>query len=119
MFRKLQNLRHKGLSLKNYTKEFYKMNIREGHRENDEEKVVRYINGLRCEIQDDISMITIIIVEYSYQVSLKEEEKLARKQIQRNRGKIPNKGSVTYPPRQSKIFIKFSRIRIPEIPIGV
>jgi hypothetical protein len=32
--------------VKEYTEEFYKMNIREGHRENDEEKVARYINGL-------------------------------------------------------------------------
>jgi hypothetical protein len=50
MFRKLQNLRQKGLSVKEYTEEFYKLNIRAGHRENDEEKVSRYINGLRYEI---------------------------------------------------------------------
>jgi hypothetical protein len=37
--------------VKEYTEEFYKMNIRAGHRENDEEKVSRYINGLRYEIQ--------------------------------------------------------------------
>jgi hypothetical protein len=73
--------------MKEYTEDFYKLNIRAGHRENDEEKVVRYINGLRYEIQDEISMMTMRIVEYSYQVSLKEEEKLARKQIQRNRGR--------------------------------
>jgi hypothetical protein len=35
------------------------MNIRAGHRENDEEKVVRYINGLRYEIQDEINMMTM------------------------------------------------------------
>jgi hypothetical protein len=87
LFRKLQNLRQKGLWMKEYTEDFYKLNIRAGHRENDEEKVVRYINGLRYEIQDEISMITIVIVEYYYQVSLKEEEKLARKQIQRNGGR--------------------------------
>jgi hypothetical protein len=50
LFRKIQNLRHKGLSVKEYTEEFYKLNIRAGHRENDEEKVARYINGLRYEI---------------------------------------------------------------------
>jgi hypothetical protein len=87
MFRKLQNLRQKGLSVKEYTEEFYKLNIRAGHRENDEEKVARYINGLRYEIQDEISMMTMRTVEDSYQVALKAEEKLARKQSQRNKRK--------------------------------
>jgi hypothetical protein len=88
LFRRLQNLRQKGLSVKEYTEEFYKLNIRAGHRENDEEKVARYINGLRYEIQDDISMMMMRTVEYAYQVALKAEEKLARKQSQRNRGRI-------------------------------
>jgi hypothetical protein len=47
LFIRLQNLRQKGLSVKEYTEEFYKLNIREGHKKNDEEKFVRYINGLR------------------------------------------------------------------------
>ena len=50
LFRKLQNLRHKGMTVKEYTKEFYKLNIRTGQREKDEEKFVRYINGMRYEI---------------------------------------------------------------------
>jgi hypothetical protein len=50
LFRKLPNMRKKGLSMKEYTEEFYKMNIRVGHMENDEEKIARYINGLRYEI---------------------------------------------------------------------
>jgi hypothetical protein len=52
LFRKLQNLRQKGMVVKEYTKEFYKMNIRTVQREKDEEKVGRYINGLRYEIHD-------------------------------------------------------------------
>jgi len=77
-------LRHKGLSLKNYTEEFYKMNIREGHREN-EEKVSRYINGLRYEIQDDISLMKIRTLRDGYQVTLREEKNLERKDIHRNK----------------------------------
>ena len=50
LFRKRQNRRHKGMTVKEYIEEFYKMNIRIGQRERDEEKVVRYINGLRYEI---------------------------------------------------------------------
>jgi hypothetical protein len=36
--------------VKEYTEEFNKFNIREGHMENDEDKFARYINGLRYEI---------------------------------------------------------------------
>jgi hypothetical protein len=96
LFRKLQNLRQKGMTVKEYTEEFYKlnMNIRVGQRERDEEKVSRYINGPRYEIQDEINMRLVRIVEDAYQFTLKAEEKLARKQSQRSRGKIsaPNKG---------------------------
>ena len=58
------------------------MNIRTGQREKDEEKIGSYINGLRYEIQDEISMILLRIVEDAYQISLKLEEKLAEKQSQ-------------------------------------
>jgi hypothetical protein len=50
LFRKLQYLRQKGMTVKEYTKEFYWWNIRTGQQERDEEKVARYINGLRYEI---------------------------------------------------------------------
>jgi hypothetical protein len=42
------------------------MNIIEGHRENDEEKVSRYINSLRYEIQDEIRIMTTRTVEDDY-----------------------------------------------------
>jgi hypothetical protein len=47
---RLQNLRQKGMIVKEYTEEFYRLNIRAGQKERDEEKVSRYINGLRYEI---------------------------------------------------------------------
>ena len=50
LFRKLQNLRQKGMTVKEYTEELYKMNIRARQRERDEEIFSRYINGLRYEI---------------------------------------------------------------------
>ena len=70
------------------------MNIKAGQRERDEEKVVRYINGPRYEIQDEINMMSVRTIEDSYQFMLKEEENLAMKQSHRGRGKIsvPNKG---------------------------
>jgi hypothetical protein len=48
----MQNLRQKMMSVKEYTEEFYRINIREGHRESDDEKVSRYMNGLRYDIQE-------------------------------------------------------------------
>jgi hypothetical protein len=76
MFRRMQNLRQKLMSVKEYTKEFYRINIREGHQESDDEKVVKYMNGLRYDIQDEMRMMTIQTIEYSYQMALKVEEKL-------------------------------------------
>jgi hypothetical protein len=87
MFRRMQNLRQKMMTVKEYTEEFYKLNIRVGHRESDDEKVARYLNGLRYEIQDELSMLTIQMVEDAYHMALKSEEKLSHKQGQRGRGR--------------------------------
>jgi D-serine dehydratase len=66
MFRKMQNLRQKGMTVKEYTEDFYSLNIRTGQRERDEEKFSRYINGLRYEIQDELSMMSVRTVEDAY-----------------------------------------------------
>jgi hypothetical protein len=67
------------MTFKEYTEEFYQLNIRIGQWERDKEKVARYINGLRYEIQDELNMMSFKTVEDAYQFVLKEEEKLARK----------------------------------------
>ena len=64
------------MKVKEYNEEFYRLNIRAGHRESDDEKVARYMNGLRYEIQDEMSTETIQMVEDAYQMALKVEEKL-------------------------------------------
>ena len=79
LFRRMKNLRQKLTTVKEYTEELYKLNIRAGHWESDDEKVSRYMNGLRYDIQDEMSMTTIRIVEDAYQMVLKDEEKLSRK----------------------------------------
>jgi hypothetical protein len=93
LLRKLQNLRQKGMIVKEYTKEFYRMNIRTGQREGDKEKVARYINGLRYEVQDKLIMMSVKTMEDSYQFVLKVEEKLAKEHNQRGKGKslVPSK----------------------------
>jgi hypothetical protein len=94
LFRKLHNLRQRGMTIKEYTEEFYKMNIRVGQRERDEEKFSRYMNGLRYEIQDEVNMMSVRTVEDAYQFALKEEDNLARKQSQggRDKNSASNKG---------------------------
>jgi hypothetical protein len=71
------------------------LNIGARHRENNKEKVVRYINGMRYAIQDEINMMIVKIVEDSYQVALKVEGKFSSKQYQGNIGKVPSQGRGT------------------------
>jgi hypothetical protein len=80
LFRRMQNLRQKMMTVKEYTEELYRLNIRADHRESDDEKFARYMNGLRYDIQDEMSMETIQTVEDAYQMDLKAEEKLICKQ---------------------------------------
>jgi hypothetical protein len=102
LFRRMHNLRQKLMTVKEYTEEFYKLNIREGHWKSDDEKVSRYMNGLRYDIQDEMSMVTIQTVEDSYQMALKAEEKLSRKQGQRGRGRIHPRGKSVAQDRNQK-----------------
>jgi hypothetical protein len=66
LFQRMQNLRQKGMTVKEYTEEFYRLNIIASHRESDDEKIARYMNGLRYDIQYEMSMVTIRNVEYAY-----------------------------------------------------
>jgi hypothetical protein len=77
LFRRMQNLRQKLMSVKEYTEEFYKINIRAGHWESDDEKDAKYMNGLRYEIQYEMSMMIIQNVEDDYHMDLKAEEELS------------------------------------------
>ena len=45
IFRQLQNLRQKAMTVKEYTKEFFRLNIRSGHTEEGLEGVFRYIKS--------------------------------------------------------------------------
>jgi hypothetical protein len=54
------------MAIKEYIEEFYSLNIRTRKRERYEENISRYINGLRYEIQDDLSMMSVRTVEDAY-----------------------------------------------------
>jgi hypothetical protein len=81
--------------VREYTEELYRLNIRSGQKENEDEKTTRYINGLRYEIQEEVIMKSVRIVGDAYQAALKAEEKLAKRKIQRSRGENSSRGKGT------------------------
>lgn len=87
LLRKMQNLKQKDMTVKEYTEEFYRLDIRSGHVDDDVEKITRYINGLRSGIQDEISFVKLESVEEAYQYALKAKEILTKKHEQRQRGR--------------------------------
>ena len=102
LIRQLHNLRQNGMTVKQYTKEFYKLIIRVGQTQGDVERVARYINGIRYEIQNEINFLNLKTVEDAYQVASRVEEKILRKQNQKSRGRnttrgreFPNRGGRT------------------------
>ena len=66
------------LTVREYIEEFYKVNLREGYVEESAEKAARYVNGLRMNIQDEISIISPRTMKEAYQCALREEEKMVR-----------------------------------------
>lgn len=61
--RRLQNLKQKEMDVMTYIEEFHKLSLREGHHEDEVEKIARYMNGLRHSIQDELSLTTPKSVE--------------------------------------------------------
>jgi hypothetical protein len=98
----MHNLRQKLSSVKEYIEEFYKINIRADHWESDDEKVARYMNGLRYDIQDEMSMMSLQNVEDAYQMALKVEEKLIQKQGHKGRGRSQSRGKKIAQDRNQK-----------------
>ena len=84
LIRQFQNLRQKNMKVKEYIKEFFRLSIRDGHTQVGLERVARCIKGLGYDIHDEISLLILKNVEYAYQVASKVEEKLLRKQSQKN-----------------------------------
>ena len=62
----MQNLRHRLLTIREYTEEVYKVNLRVVYVEESIEKVVRYVNGLRMKIHEELSTIAPRTVEEAY-----------------------------------------------------
>eukprot|EP00253_Pinus_taeda_P008094 PITA_08094 len=81
------------MTVKEYTEEFYRVNLRAGYTEDTAERTTRYVNGLRMDILDEISILCPNNTEEAYQSAIKEEEKINRRQnAQRGRGSARGRG---------------------------
>lgn len=80
LYKKMQGLKQKDMDVQKYTEEFHKLDIRAAHDEDVEEKVARYLGGLRYNIQDEMSMATPRTLEECYKLAMKAEDKLKRRQ---------------------------------------
>ena len=78
------------LIVREYTEEFYKVNLRAGYVEESTEKAARYVNGIRMDIQEEIKMISPRTMEEVYKCVVRAEEKIARKKSF-NRGRGPTR----------------------------
>lgn len=79
LHRQVQNLKQKGMIVREYTEEFHRVNLRAGYTEDTPEKTTRYVNGLRLEILDEISILSPKNIEEAYQSAMKVEDNINRK----------------------------------------
>ena len=54
------------MTMNEYTKEFYRLDIKSRHVDDEVEKVARYMNGLMKSIQDEIGYVKLDSVEEAY-----------------------------------------------------
>lgn len=80
LHRQVQNLKQKGMMIKEYMEEFYQVNLRYGYIEDTGERIAGYINGLRQEILDEISILSPNNIEEACESAMKVEEKITRRQ---------------------------------------
>eukprot|EP00253_Pinus_taeda_P034758 PITA_34758 len=77
--------------VREYTEEFYRVNLRAGYIEDTTEKTARYVNGLRLEILDEISILSPTNIEEAYKSAMKAGEKITRRKNDR-RGQGTGRG---------------------------
>jgi hypothetical protein len=85
--RQVKNLRQKETFVREYTEEFFKISLRSGIKEPKYQRVERYMNGLKYQIQDEMSTHYFHNVDEAYQVALKVEENIDRRLRQKFQGK--------------------------------
>ncbi|XP_057833404.1 uncharacterized protein LOC131044153 [Cryptomeria japonica] len=86
-----QNLKQKDIDVMSYTKQFHKLSIRGGYEEEDE-KVARYVNGLKYHLQYEIGLQVPRTIGECFQLAIRVEEKVKRRQERSARGGNSNRG---------------------------
>lgn len=75
----LWNLKEFNMSLKEYTKYFYKIYIIYGKNAESLKSISKYVNGLSYTIQDEFNVFNFHFVEEAYQEALGIEDKFLKK----------------------------------------
>ena len=91
LYQRVQNLRQKGTTVKEYTEEFYRVNLQASYIDDTLKKIARYVNGLRLKILDEISILSPQNIEEAFQSAVKVEENINRKHNNR-RGRGNGRG---------------------------
>ena len=71
LYRQVHNLKQILLTVREYTEELYKVNLREGYVEESSYKASRYVNGLRMDIQEELKMISPRTMEDMFRCALR------------------------------------------------
>ena len=75
LHKKRQSLRQKEMDISSYTKEFHKLTMKSKLVEPEYVKLARYMQGLRMNIQDELSPCSPNTVQKCFQLALKVKEK--------------------------------------------
>ena len=86
-FKKLQSLKQREMDVSAYMEEFHRLTLRAKKQEEEPKRVARYLNGLRMNIQEEISLLAPDTLGKCFQLALKVEEKLKRKSEQQQGGR--------------------------------
>ncbi|GKA78117.1 transposon ty3-I gag-pol polyprotein, partial [Tanacetum coccineum] len=78
LFNLLQNCAQGNRSVEVYTAEFHRLSSRNDLSETESQQVTRYINGLRPEIQDRISLVPVYTLDDAYNLAIRAENQLAK-----------------------------------------
>ncbi|GJS61835.1 transposon ty3-I gag-pol polyprotein [Tanacetum coccineum] len=78
LFNLLQNCAQGKRSMEVYTAEFHRLSSRNDLSEIESQQVTRYINGLRPEIQDRISLVPVYTLDDAYNLAIRAENQLAK-----------------------------------------
>ena len=91
LHRKVRNLKQKGMTVREYTDKFYRVNFKARYTKDTVERTTRYVNGLRLDILDEINILSPKNTEEAYQSAMKAEEKITKRQNAR-RGQRAGRG---------------------------